>query len=74
MFKDLNLYSENMNLKEYRDHIYDIAQLYKIPLASDRSSESIRDELDKEYSNSTFYKKSQYKFLRSIQPNVTEIQ
>ncbi len=48
--------------------------MYNIQLQPGRSNENVLQEYDRLYPNSMFYDSKKFKFVRSHQPNVNEIQ
>lgn len=74
VFRDFNFSSENINLEEQRRYFGSIADMYNIQLQAGRSNDGVLDELNNRYPNSAFYDPSRFRFLRSHQPNLTEIQ
>lgn len=74
LFRDFNFYSENINLAEQRAYLESVASMYNIQLEPGKSNQSVLEKYDRLYPNSQFYDPRKYRFVRSHQPDVKEIQ
>lgn len=74
VFKDLCYYSENLLVEEYRNYFLKIANYYQISLSHHHTNDNLLAKFHALYPNSEFYRKSNYKLLRSQQPEFREIQ
>lgn len=60
VFQDLNYYTENIILDQYRKHFTDTATFYSFRLDQKKANENLLEEINKSFPNSEFYVPGKY--------------
>jgi len=56
VFQDLNFYTENIILDQYRKHFTDVANFYSFRLDQKKPNSKLLEELNTDFPNSQFYR------------------